>query len=306
MFAFVETLQPGTSLFCTHPSVSRVARRAPRERTCEACAVELCTSERLQERRINGRHGVWSIDERRPPAGSCAASLSSPRSRFGVLQLCDCLRQLTSSLFVARDHPCSSSLSPPLGPVSSPAAGSGSSLRSSTMATSTTSDPLPYPTLPHHPVSPAQTSPASSLVHTPSPAGSAPGADSRGKGKGKETAVDLKGFAAGTASGVTKLIVGAPPPPAPPPPSRQTPPGLTLGFFPPRPPLAQPPHTRRSPLRRRQSAHAVLPTGHVRRARRVPDADDPGRRAARAVQGCVRRALVLLFAGRESAADWGR
>lgn len=79
------------------------------------------------------------------------------------------------------------------------------------MATSTTSDPLPYPTLPHHPVAPAQTSPAAGLVHTPTAGGaeSSSSSSSGGKGKGKEQGIDLKGFAAGTASGVTKLIVGA-------------------------------------------------------------------------------------------------
>ncbi|GAA5916375.1 hypothetical protein JCM8208_003415 [Rhodotorula glutinis] len=78
------------------------------------------------------------------------------------------------------------------------------------MATSTTSDPLPYPTLPHHPVAPAQTSPAAGLVHTPTADRGAGSSSSSSKGKGKDKGVDLKGFAAGTASGVTKLIVGHP------------------------------------------------------------------------------------------------
>ncbi|GAA6057257.1 hypothetical protein JCM3770_003826 [Rhodotorula araucariae] len=67
------------------------------------------------------------------------------------------------------------------------------------MATSTTSDPLPAPVLPSHSVTPAQMSPAAAIA-----------GPSRSDGNAKANGVDLKGFAAGVASGVTKLVVGHP------------------------------------------------------------------------------------------------
>ncbi|GAA5858957.1 hypothetical protein JCM8547_007174 [Rhodosporidiobolus lusitaniae] len=72
------------------------------------------------------------------------------------------------------------------------------------MSTSTHSDPLPSPALPSssaHPT-PAQLSPAAALPSVQAGAG--------GEGKAEESLIDLKGFAAGTASGITKLIVGQP------------------------------------------------------------------------------------------------
>ncbi|BGO91367.1 hypothetical protein NBRC10512_007107 [Rhodotorula toruloides] len=85
------------------------------------------------------------------------------------------------------------------------------------MATSTTSDPLPSRTLPSHPAYPSDASPAAPFVrHDAYEQGQTSGSmevvkeDLKGKGKGKERAVDLRGFAAGTASGMTKLVVGHP------------------------------------------------------------------------------------------------
>ncbi|GAA5904900.1 hypothetical protein JCM6882_003236 [Rhodosporidiobolus microsporus] len=78
------------------------------------------------------------------------------------------------------------------------------------MATSVHSDPLPAPVLPSPPqtssLAPGDTSPAGPLT--------GPHKDdvkAREKGKKKDEGwIDLKGFAAGTASGVTKLVVGHP------------------------------------------------------------------------------------------------
>ncbi|BGP18730.1 hypothetical protein JCM10213v2_006796 [Rhodosporidiobolus nylandii] len=91
------------------------------------------------------------------------------------------------------------------------------------MSTSTTSDPLDAPSLPGTSIRPCDTTPAAPLlrasgisakgkereVDVPSPA-TAAGAGAAGKKS--ESWIDLKGFAAGTASGITKLIVGATPP----------------------------------------------------------------------------------------------
>ncbi|POY72121.1 hypothetical protein BMF94_4853 [Rhodotorula taiwanensis] len=91
------------------------------------------------------------------------------------------------------------------------------------MSTSTTSDPLPVPALPSHHASPVETGFA----------GSVPGIGEYQHGelerrlrnehelaavvgrqaeshKQEESAIDLRGFAAGTASGLTKLVVGHP------------------------------------------------------------------------------------------------
>ncbi|GAA5944752.1 hypothetical protein JCM10213_009209 [Rhodosporidiobolus nylandii] len=89
------------------------------------------------------------------------------------------------------------------------------------MSTSTTSDPLDAPSLPGTSIRPCDTTPAAPLlrasgisakgkereVDVPSPA-TAAGAGAAGKKS--ESWIDLKGFAAGTASGITKLIVGHP------------------------------------------------------------------------------------------------
>ncbi|GAA6021690.1 hypothetical protein JCM10207_008541, partial [Rhodosporidiobolus poonsookiae] len=84
------------------------------------------------------------------------------------------------------------------------------------MSTSTTSNPLPAPILPGNPVSPSDASPTGAVTgwaaqgRNEDGAGAAKGNGEKGKGKGKERAFDLSGAAAGTASGVTKLIVGHP------------------------------------------------------------------------------------------------
>ncbi|GAA6006636.1 uncharacterized protein JCM10292_006015 [Rhodotorula paludigena] len=82
------------------------------------------------------------------------------------------------------------------------------------MSTSTTSDPLPAPALPSHSATPSQLSPAAPLAgaaattSSSTSSGGPPASGRKDKGKGK--AIDLKGFAAGTASGLTKLVVGHP------------------------------------------------------------------------------------------------
>lgn len=87
------------------------------------------------------------------------------------------------------------------------------------MSTSTTSDPLPVPALPAHHATPIQTGFAGplpaieraqreELARLEGQTGAGAGAGMSGETAAKESAVDLRGFAAGTASGLTKLVVG--------------------------------------------------------------------------------------------------
>ncbi|GAA5882129.1 hypothetical protein JCM3774_005450 [Rhodotorula dairenensis] len=89
------------------------------------------------------------------------------------------------------------------------------------MSTSTTSDPLPVPALPAHHATPIQTGFAGplpaieraqreELERLEGRAGAGADAGMTGENTAKESAVDLRGFAAGTASGLTKLVVGHP------------------------------------------------------------------------------------------------
>lgn len=90
------------------------------------------------------------------------------------------------------------------------------------MSTSTTSDPLPVPALPSHHASPVETGFAGSVpgigeyqhvelerrLRNEHELAAVVGRQAESH-KQEESAIDLRGFAAGTASGLTKLVVGA-------------------------------------------------------------------------------------------------
>lgn len=139
------------------------------------------------------------------------------------------------------------------------------------MATSTTSDPLPSRTLPSHPAYPSDASPAAPFVRhdayeqgQTSRSNEVVKEDLKGKGKGKERAIDLRGFAAGTASGLTKLVVGA-----------------SLSSSSTRDEVLRKDYSGdRSPIRRDQGPTTMFAARDVRRAVGVSEDDYSGGRAA--------------------------
>jgi hypothetical protein len=154
------------------------------------------------------------------------------------------------------------------------------------MSTSTTSDPLPVPALPRHHATPVQTGFAGPLpavqkaeeellaqqqqqrhLQLQREAEKSMEKKQGGGGGGGGGAVDLRGFAAGTASGITKLVVGA---------SRQRPSSLCCSRF------EKDPVThsriwipRRTPVRRDQSPVTMHATGDLRRSVGLPQANRP-------------------------------